>query len=359
MKRKTSLVRHITIFVLAQVAWLSLVTGWIYWYVSNYIAAEKVSELAPRQEVSHAANITILVVGLVLLIGLSLAMSLTFRNLNLSLNMTRFYDNFIASMTHELKSPLASIQIYLETMNSRNVSPGKQKEFIGLMKKDVDRLNGLINSILDISKLEQKKMAYNFSVHNSTTLLQAILVEILQKYQLPENTIKIAGIISCEIVADKAALQSVFNNLVDNSLKYSTNKVNINIVTFENRKNLVIKYADTGIGLPTKAQKKIFGKFFRYYNPQSPNVKGTGLGLYWVYEIIKLHGGQVSVYSKGPGTGTTFTIELPKYPSTKTKYVNNLLKLTQKWRQATGNSETKSAATKSPRLEENNMENTK
>ena len=140
------------------------------------------------------------------------------------------------------------------------------------------------------------------------------------------------------------ALQSVFNNLIDNSIKYSKSKPRILIMISDTPKNLVIQYSDSGIGLPAKNQNKIFLKFHRIYGQDNPSVKGTGLGLYWVYEIIKLHGGRVSVYSKGPGTGTTFTIELPKYPATKSRYINSLLQLTQKWRQTAEHSESTSGA---------------
>ena len=339
MKSKPSLVRHVTIFVIAQVAWLSVVGGWVYWYVSNHIVISTVSKSIKLQDVPRTLNIVVLVVGLVLLIMVSLAMSLIFRNLNLQVNMAKLYDDFIANVTHEFKSPLASIQIYLETLNERKVPSQRQKEFLGQMIKDADRLHNLINSILDISRLEQKKIAYNFHIHDAGPFVEGLLEEARELFQLSKKTIHLSGAAHCQIVADRHAFQSVFSNLVDNAIKYSDGLPEIHITLSTSIKNLGIKFSDNGIGLTSKPQKKIFNKFHRVYDPNSPSVTGTGLGLYWVDEIVKFHGGNISVFSKGKNMGTTFTIELPIYPSTKTRYINKLLKLTQKWRQSTNHSE--------------------
>jgi two-component system, OmpR family, phosphate regulon sensor histidine kinase PhoR len=346
MNRKPSIVRHVTIFVLAQVAWLSLVGGWIYWYVSNHIVISTVSESVKLQDVSPTLNIVVLVVGLLLLIGLSVAMSLIFRNLNLQVNIAKLYDNFIANVTHELKTPLTSIQIYLETMRDRKVPEKRRKEFLELMINDANRLHNLINSILNISRLEQKKIAYNFQIHDADTFVKSLLEEICKQFQLSTKSIKVGGAATCQIVAERHAFESVFVNLVDNAVKYTVGIPEIQVTLLSSTKNFIIKFTDNGIGIASKRQKRIFEKFHRIYDPESPNVKGTGLGLYWVAEIVKFHGGNISIFSKGKNTGTTFTIELPIYPSTKSRYINNLLKLTKKWRQITNQSDKELHATK-------------
>lgn len=339
MKTKPSIVRHVTLFILAQVAWLSLVGGWIYWYVYNLIVISTVSESVKLEDVPRAFNIVVLVVGLLLLIGVSFVMSLIFRNLNLQVNMAKLYDNFIANVTHEFKTPLTSIQIYLETLKERKVPAKRQKEFLDLMINDANRLHYLINSILDISKLEQKKIAYNFQIHRADVFVKELLEEIRKQVQLPQESINVVGLAPCQIVVERHAFESVFTNLVDNAIKYTVGPPNIQVALYYTRKNFIIKFTDDGIGLAPKDQKKIFNKFHRNFDPESPNVKGTGLGLYWVDEIVKFHGGKISVLSHGKNMGTTFTIELPIYPSTKTRYINNLLKLTKKWRQSTQLSE--------------------
>jgi signal transduction histidine kinase len=330
MIKKRSLFKHILIFTLAQVAWLSLLGLWIYWYVSNYIIFNKVGDRISPHIISEGTNNVPLIGGLILLVAVSVGMSIIFRNLNLQLKLTNLYDNFIANVTHELKSPLASIQLHLETMNERKISPDKINEFVNLMMKDTERLNGLINSILEISGLEQKKVAHNFYVYEADSVIRELIDGAVDQFALPKNAIKINGNVKCQCVMDKKALQMVFNNLIDNSIKYTTRPVNIQIELICLSKKFVIEFSDQGIGLSQKSQKKIFEKFHRIYNFKVPSVKGTGLGLYWVKEIIKHHGGCVSVFSEGMEKGSTFRIELPIYKTSKKRYINNLLKITQR-----------------------------
>ncbi|MEJ2545606.1 MAG: histidine kinase dimerization/phospho-acceptor domain-containing protein [Calditrichaceae bacterium] len=135
MRKRNSLLYYVLVFTSAQIAWLSLVGLWIYWYVSNYVIMTKVGETVSPQIVSETSNVFALVSGLILLVLISVSMSLIFIYLTKQMNITRLYDNFIANITHELKSPLSSIQLYLETLNSRNVPENKKKEFIQLMMK--------------------------------------------------------------------------------------------------------------------------------------------------------------------------------------------------------------------------------
>ena len=170
MRGKHSLFYHILIFILAQLVWLSLLGIWIYWYVSNYIVFEKVGEEVSPQLIYDVQNALPFVLGLILLIGLSLITSLIFRHLNVQLRITKLYDNFIGNVTHELKSPLSSIQLYLETLKQRDVPLEKRKEFVDLMMKDADRLQSLINSILEISAQEKKKLFQDYQVYQAIYL---------------------------------------------------------------------------------------------------------------------------------------------------------------------------------------------
>jgi signal transduction histidine kinase len=245
------------------------------------------------------------------------------------MNITRFYDNFIANVTHELKSPLSSIQLYLETMKQRKITADRQNEFINLMLKDTERLNDLITSILDISGLEQKKLAYNFRIYEADDTIRGIIENAISEYQLPASAVRIEGSLAGQIVVDKRAIRIVINNIIDNAIKYSKQDVELLIELETSSQNMILRFTDQGIGISTKDQNIVFKKFQRIYNISSPNVKGTGLGLYWVREILKAHGGKISLSSPGRGAGSTFLIELPAYNSKK-RYINRLLKLTRR-----------------------------
>jgi len=334
MKKIDSLFSSILIFVLAQVAWLVLLGLWIYWYVSNYIIFEYVGENVSPQIISDSTNVFALVSGIILMVFISIGMSFIFVYLNRQMNVNKLYDNFIASVTHELKSPLSSIQLYLETINSREVPVEKQKEFVKIMMRDTNRLNNLINSILHLSGIEQKKMArkypHDYQVYNANEIFSKLIEKAIDKYRLPDNSVKVIGKSDSQCVIDSNWFEIVFNNLFDNSVKYTTEYPIITISISNSAKKIHLKFADNGIGLLHKDQKKIFNKFQRIEGPDSPSVKGTGLGLYWVREIVKYHGGKIQVESAGKNMGTTFTITLPIYQTYKKRYVKTLLKISRK-----------------------------
>jgi len=333
MKKFTFLFHPVVVFVMAQLAWFFLLGIWIYWYVSNYIIFNQVGDKLSPQIVAKSTNIVALVSGIVLLVALLIGIYLIFFYLNKQLNINKLYDNFIANVTHELKSPLASLQLYLETLKTRNVPPLKQNEFIDLMIDDAGRLKNLINSILEISAIEQKKIAHNYHVFDAESIVKTLIDEAIEQFKLPEKTIKITGHAPCQCVVDRNALKIVFDNLIDNAKKYSPEPLRLTIRLANNSKNVIVEFIDSGIGIPQNEQKKIFNKFHRIYNKNIPNVKGTGLGLYWVRQIIKYHGGNVYVFSKGLNSGSTFRIELPIYQISKKQYINRLLKITKKRKQ--------------------------
>ncbi len=334
--KKHSTFKHILVFVLAQVAWLMLMGIWIYWYVSNYIIYEKVEDQLSPLIAYDGVAVLPFVGGIVLLVAISVGMSLIFRNLNIQLKLTGLYDNFIGNITHELKSPLSSIHLLLETMKSRDVPVEKQKEFIDLMIKDAKRLKNLIDSILEISALEQKKVSHNYQVHDINPLVSRIVHDSIEQYQLPEENVVVEAENNYQCVADANALKIVFNNLFDNAVKYSIDKPKINICTQSESGKFFIKFTDSGIGINPRDQKQIFKKFHRIYSSDIPNVKGSGLGLYWVKEIMKHHGGDITAQSEGVGKGTTFKLELPLYKSEKNRYIDKLLKISSKRKEQSG-----------------------
>jgi signal transduction histidine kinase len=315
---------------MAQIAWLSLLGLWIYWYIINYVHVNKLGV----EGVSPASNVFALVSGLILLVFISAAMSFIFIWLSKQISLNKMYDNFIANITHELKSPLSSIQLYLETMNSRQVPENRRKDFVTTMLKDVQRLNNLINSILYMSGFERKKTArkypHDYHIYVAEEVVKELVYKAAERYNIPQQAITIKGKAPCNCVIDKNWLEIAINNLVDNANKYSKDPLMLDIIMRCTRKNFIFYIRDNGIGIDFKDQKKIFNKFQRIYNSSNPNVKGTGLGLYWVKEIVKYHGGRIRVSSKGLGKGTVFRIDLPIYQAAKKRYISNLLEWSKK-----------------------------
>ena len=313
MRRKHSFAYNLVIFILAQLVWLAVLLLWIYWYVKNNIIFEQVGETISPQIVYDAPSVFPFVGGIVLLTGLSVSLVLIFRHLNIQIKLNALYDNFIANVTHELKSPLSSIQLYLETLNSRDVPEEKKKEFYGLMMRDAERLKNLVNSILEIASMDKKKSYRDFEVYKADETIKKIILESAEQFQLNVDSIKFSGDAGCDILLDRSSIKTVFDNLVDNSIKYSINPLKITVRFKRNAKKAEIEFSDNGIGIPNDQIKKIFQKFHRIYDKDIPNVKGTGLGLYVVREIIKNHKGKIAAISEGKGKGSIFKIELPIY----------------------------------------------
>ncbi|MBN1686390.1 MAG: HAMP domain-containing histidine kinase [Spirochaetales bacterium] len=305
------LISPIVVFVLAQLAWFALLALWIYWYVRNYMIFIEVGEKVSPQFVLETKTIAILVGGILLLMAVAVALALIFGRLNQQLKVNRMYDSFIASVTHELKSPLASIQLYLETLSAREVPKERQDDFVALMLKDSQRLSSLISSILEIAGIEERKKIYSLQKYDADTLVRELITEALDQFNLSGDSARVVGYADCVCRVDRRAMKTVLNNLIDNAIKYTVGPPQIDIRIKPEANRLVIQVTDQGIGIAEKDQRYLFKKFRRIAPADSPNVKGTGLGLYWAREIIRHHHGKISVYSAGRNRGTTFTIELP------------------------------------------------
>jgi two-component system, OmpR family, phosphate regulon sensor histidine kinase PhoR len=327
VKKRLSL-RYLLIFILAQLAWLSLLGLWIIRALS--VPGPDAASSRPWALISPGANIAALVGGLILLVTVSVGMSLLFARLNSQLKTSRLYDDFIANVTHELKSPLASIQLYLETLNEKRIPEARRREFIERMMLDAGRLDNLINSILKIAGLGQKNVAHHFEVLLAEPVVRSLAREAGEQFRLAPGAVRVRGRAACRIVADRNALKIVFNNLIDNAVKYSTEKPRIDIRCRTGGKTLTVEFRDRGIGIAAKDQKRIFDKFQRLTGPNIPSVRGTGLGLYWVREILRIHGGRAWAESRGENRGSTFTIELPVYRADERRLARRLLKITSR-----------------------------
>ena len=222
------------------------------------------------------------------------------------------HDNFINAMTHELKTPIASIRLYLETLKSRQLDESKRHEFYDIMLADSDRLLGTIEQVLRAGRVPRA------SKHNRTRIelaqmVQECLAITRRRHHLPPDALNYSGVEKPTVMGDREDLQSAVLNLIDNAIKYSGTQVRVKVeVARLDPKRVAIRVRDQGIGIPDTELKHIFKRFYRIPGMRA---KGTGLGLFIVRSVMRKHGGKVFAESDGAGRGSLFTIELPSIPS--------------------------------------------
>lgn len=223
-------------------------------------------------------------------------------------------DAFLNAVTHELKTPIASIKLFLETLKTRDVPDTKRTEFYDVMLKDSNRLLTTVEQVLQASRTKEKDRLLNISDIDLNALLRDSIEIVEKRHDLSETAIKFTAPSEKVILSgDAAELQSVFINLLDNAVKYSNETPKISVRLKNSREEKVeIFIKDNGIGLESGELKRIFRRFYRVSNLSTQQKKGTGLGLFIVEAIIKKHGGKIRVDSKGLGKGSTFIVQLPK-----------------------------------------------
>ncbi len=221
---------------------------------------------------------------------------------------------FLNAMTHELKTPIASIKLYLETLKAREVTEEKKQEFYDVMLADSDRLLTTVETVLQAGKIREKSRKLNISVIDLKELLTDCIKIVQTRYKLEGSEFEFSEKKeSCEISGDYAELQTAFNNLLDNAIKYSSDEIKVS-VRLRNLSDTEVQISirDSGIGLEAGEAKKIFRRFYRVSNDLTQKRKGTGLGLFIVESVIKKHGGSIKAKSSGEDRGTTFIMRLPK-----------------------------------------------
>lgn len=301
----------IIVFIGIQIAWVVMMGIWINWYIKNRQDFEEFAKKIKPELFSPDLNWVILLEGCFLMIIILGGVLLIFVYWGKQARLNRLQSNFVSSVSHELKSPLASIQLYLETMKLQKVSPEEARDFVDIMLTDTERLSALIDNILEASGADPKGLRLHFQ----RVELKPFLSEVLESHQrrLAEKQIQVeVDIDDCPpLQIDKRAMKMVFNNLIGNALRYSSEGKSLTIRAREKGKFCEIEVIDKGIGLSEKDCKKVFGKFFRVQDKETQNIEGAGLGLFITREIVKNHKGKIEVFSEGRGKGSTFTVSLP------------------------------------------------
>jgi len=249
------------------------------------------------------------------LAALSLALAggiaLTYRNITKEMALARLKSDFVSNVSHELRTPLSLIRLYAETLEmGRLTSPEKYQEYYRIIRKESERLTGLINNILDFSRIEAGRKEYDFRETDMCELVHNTLDSY--RYQLEQSGFQFEEKIDevPPLRVDREAMARSLLNLVNNALKYSQDRKFIGVNLYRDNGSVKLEVVDQGIGIPHQEHQKIFEKFYRVGDPLVHNTKGSGLGLSLVRHIVEAHGGEVAVDST-PGQGSKFTIVLP------------------------------------------------
>ncbi|SNB46404.1 sensor histidine kinase KdpD [Geobacter sp. DSM 9736] len=310
MKWLRNLLHPLVALIAIQLLWVLLVVFWINWFVGRH---KEFRELAARYGlplVKPGLDWIVLAEGLVLLAAILAGVYIIFLYWKRQQRLYREQRNFISQVTHELKSPLASIQLHLETIRLRNPPQEKVERFLDTMLADTERLNNLISNLLMAAKLEQRRR----EAHVSTVDLSSLVTTLMERKRakLPEGgNLALAVENGIRASVDAEEIEMVLRNLFENAILYSPAAPDISVELKTEGKNILLSFSDKGLGIPKQDLKKIFRMFYRVRQP-GENIRGSGLGLYIVKSVVTEHGGTVRVTSEGPGRGSTFIITLPR-----------------------------------------------
>jgi signal transduction histidine kinase len=230
------------------------------------------------------------------------------------------HDAFVNAVTHELKTPVTSIRLHLETLKSRGqaVDESKRLEFYDVMLQDSERLMHLIEQVLSAG--QKGRVPFQQVRVDLKELAQECIAVTKSQRHLPDDALHLAAAPRepIEVFGDPDHLRGAILNLLDNAVKYSRENVKVEVEVARGEQDLaVVRVRDQGIGIPPNETKRIFGRFYRTPWALTQRVKGTGLGLFIVAQTAKQHGGRAFAQSDGVGRGATFTLELPSAPAVR------------------------------------------
>jgi two-component system phosphate regulon sensor histidine kinase PhoR len=233
-------------------------------------------------------------------------------NLHTSINKERRLQeqkrNFLLSVTHELKSPLASIKLYMETIQKRKLDHAQIIDFTGKCLLDVDRLNDMVENMLLASKIENRSYSFPKEQFNLSILVDSVVNRLqINKCDFSQQLINAEIEPKVEITGDKFALTSVVTNLIENAVKYSQPCAEVNVKLFRKDGQVYLMVADQGIGIADNEKSRIFDKFYRVGSEDTRNTKGTGLGLYIVKQVLEKHEASIRVKDNIP-EGSVFEV---------------------------------------------------
>lgn len=283
-----------------------------FWLLPEYTMGIELKDITIADLTRERIRRNLLIIGMMDII-LLLGAWLIFRNVARQIELSRLKSDFVSSVSHEIRTPLALITMYIETLEMGRVkSAEKIKEYYNIILNETTRLSGIVNRILSFSQIESNKRKYYFSESDLNEIVEHAAASFRYSLENKGFTFTIEYYKDLPLVnADREAVADAFVNLVDNAIKYSTDKKDIKVRTGISEKYVFLEVEDHGIGISEKNQKYIFDKFYRVSETNLANrVKGSGLGLAIVKHILDAHQGKIQVRSM-PGSGSVFRLSFP------------------------------------------------
>jgi len=307
MLERRSLRGPITLGVVMIVTVVALAIGWVAINLGN---ATVNRDSAPLYYVVLAIGS----IGLgVVLAGVIAYLTLTVK----AINLNRRQSNFIDSVTHELKSPIASLKLYLQTLSRRSVDQAQSDDFHRIMLADVERLDQLINHLLDAARIERGSDATEPQEVRLDELLRHCANAVCARYGVPTDTVDVDSP-RMILRSRPTELDILFRNLIDNAVKYGGQPPEVSVVAAATGNRAVVRVSDNGPGIPPNLRRKVFARFVRLGSELERSKPGTGLGLYLVRSVTRALGGSIHIETKSDAgdeqleaTGTSFCVTLP------------------------------------------------
>ena len=315
MKEAKWFIHPIFIFILSTVALVISLFLYIYWYIG---VSQDLHSVIERYQLDgnqfFEAKTWVVILILSLLVGVILAGILIIFIYNLkTLQLYRLQQNFINNFTHELKTPVTSIKLYLETFLKHSLPREEQRKYIGFMLHDVERLSANINSILNLARIESRLQEGKPSRVDLVALIRDFVVKNRHVFNGAEIDVVEPLQGSFEYPLIIPLFEMLLMNILTNAVKYNAAENPSLRITFErDDRELRIRFADNGIGMEAAELKKVFRKFYQGQRDDRTVRGGSGIGLYLVQQIARLHRGRMVAASEGPGRGSVFTLILPE-----------------------------------------------
>lgn len=308
----------IFVFVFSIIALAMSLVLYIYWYMEVSSGLKEVvtsHNLDPSQFLESQTWVVILILSI--LVGIILTGIFTIFVYNQkTLKLFRLQHNFIKNFTHELKTPVTSMKLYLETFLKHDLSRDDRVRYVGYMLQDAERLSDNINRILNLARIESKAYGKEFVTLDLVSTVERFCKANSRLFRDCEITVRNQEGRPFLYRVNLSLFEMLLMNLLTNAIKYNQSETPKVDITFElNRRKLCVCFEDNGIGIDKSEIKKIFNKFYQSGRADDMSAKGIGLGLHLVKNIARIHKGKVVASSKGSGKGSVFTLILPFRPS--------------------------------------------